>query len=232
MQRLLAFLLSFACLAAHAAPPQISDHAALLRLVEDYARSQLAGQPGRVSIEAGPLDPRLRLPACQALQPYTPSGARLLGKTSIGLRCTAPGRWNIFVPTRIAVETTYVTSAAPLAAGQVLQATDLAVLVGDLGSLPAGVITDPAAAVGKSLRFSIGAGQPLRQDQLLAPPVVQQGQSVKLVFHGPGFTASNEGRALNGGGEGQIIQVRTPSGIVVSGVAQADGTVRVSPSRP
>ncbi|WP_303785412.1 flagellar basal body P-ring formation chaperone FlgA [Azovibrio restrictus] len=232
MKRFSAFLLGCISLAALAAPPQTNDHGPLLRLVEDYVRGQLQGQSGLVTVQAGPLDPRLRLPACHAFQPYTPTGARLLGKTSVGLRCTSPGRWNIFVPVRIAVETTYVATAAPLAPGQTLQATDLVQLSGDLGSLPAGVVTDPAAAVGKSVRFSVAAGQPLRQDQLVSPPVVQQGQSVKLVFHGPGFTASNEGRALNGGSEGQIIQVRTSSGIVVSGVAQSNGTVLVSPAQP
>lgn len=232
MKTLFAFLLSCISAVVFAAPPQPSDHGQLLKVVEDYARGQLNNQGGQVSISAGPLDQRMRLPACTNLQPYTPSGARLLGNTSIGLRCLSPARWNIFVPVRISIESLYVATAAPLVSGQVLQASDLTVLMGDLGTLPAGVITDPGTAIGKTLRFSISAGQPLRQDQLTAPLVIQQGQSVKLIFHGPGFTATNEGRALNSGAEGQVVQVRTQSGLVVSGVAQANGTILVSYSQP
>ncbi|MGB4468146.1 MAG: flagellar basal body P-ring formation chaperone FlgA [Azovibrio sp.] len=219
-------------LAGFAAPAHADDHAALLKLVENHVLGQLQNQGGQVSVRAGPLDPRMRLPACSSYQAFTPNGARLQGNTSIGLRCNAPGRWSIFVPVRISILGNYVTTAAPLTTGQVLQATDLTVQSGDLGALPAGIITDPAQAIGKTVRFSLPAGQPLRQDQLTAPLVIQQGQSVQLVFHGPGFTATNEGKALNNASEGQIIQVRTPSGLIVSGMAQADGTVRVGQSSP
>lgn len=203
-----------------------------LSVVENHVRQQLQGQPGKISLTSGPLDPRLRLPPCSSYQAYTPSGIRLLGNVSIGLRCLAPSRWNIFVPVKIAIESTYVATATPLAAGQSIQPDNLLVLTGDLGTLPTGILTDPAQAVGKTVRFSLASGQPLRQDQLQAPLVIQQGQSILLVFHGPGFTATNEGRALNNAAEGQLVQVRTPSGTVISGIAQANGTVQVGESRP
>ncbi|MDD3481922.1 flagellar basal body P-ring formation chaperone FlgA [Azovibrio restrictus] len=204
----------------------------VLSAVENYVRQQLQGQPGRISVTAGPLDPRLRLPQCSSYQPYTPSGVRLLGSISVGLRCVGPARWNIFVPVRIAIESTYVATATPLVAGQSIQPDNLLVLTGDLGSLPAGILTDPSQAVGKTVRFSLASGQPLRLDQLLAPLVIQQGQSIQLVFHGPGFTATNEGRALNNAAEGQLVQVRTQSGTVISGIAQSNGTVLIGESQP
>jgi flagella basal body P-ring formation protein FlgA len=221
MRHFLFFLLALGLGIAHA-----TDDPAL-RTVERYVLEQLHGQPGKVSVSAGPIDPRLRLPACSAYQPYTPSGTRLIGNVSIGLRCTAPARWSIFVPVKIVIESSYVASAVPLAAGQIVQAADLSVQSGDLGNLPAGVLNDPAQAIGKSLRFAVAAGQPLRQDMLLAPQVIQQGQTVKLIFQGEGFTASNEGKALNAAAEGQVVQARTASGTVVSGIAQANGSVRV-----
>lgn len=232
MKLILAFLLYCMTLQTFAAPPQAQEHQQLLNAVEEYVLGQLNNQGGQVSVSAGPLDQRMRLAACQQLQPYTPSGARLIGHTSIGLRCLSPARWNIFVPVKVSVESPYVVTAVPLVSGQTLQASDLSVLTGDLGSLPAGVITDPGAAIGKTVRFSLSAGQALRQDQLTAPLVIQQGQSTKLVFHGAGFTATNEGRALNSAAEGQIVQVRTQSGLVVSGIAQTNGTVLVSPPPP
>jgi flagella basal body P-ring formation protein FlgA len=218
----LALCLVFFALFAYAAPQE-----AALRAVEDYVLQQLQGQAGKVSVSAGPLAPHLRLSPCASYQPYTPNGARLVGNVNIGLRCAAPTSWNIFVPVRIRIERHYVVTAVSLAAGQNIQPQDVRLLSGDLGTLPPGVLTDPAQAIGKRVKFSLAAGQPLRQDQLTAPQVIRQGQSVQLVFNGPGFTASNEGRALNNAAEGEVVQVRTLSGVVVRGIATAEGAVQV-----
>jgi flagella basal body P-ring formation protein FlgA len=211
------------------APILLADPA--LEAVEAFVRQELRDSPGQVSVTAAPLDSRLRLPACVSYQAYLSNpSARLVGNVSVGLRCLSPSRWSIFVPVKIAIETSYLAAAAPLAAGQIVQPGDLAVLTGDLGSLPGGVLTDPIQAIGKTLKISLAVGQPLRADALTAPLLIQNGQTVLLVFRGAGFTATNEGRALNRAAEGQMVQVRTLSGTVVSGVAQADGTVLVSSS--
>ena len=72
-------------------------------------------------------------------------------------------------------------------------AADVLAQSGDLGALPASVLTDPTQAIGKTVRNGIAAGQPLRSDLLTAAWAVQQGQSVKLLSTGAGFTISNEG---------------------------------------
>ncbi|MDR1349515.1 MAG: flagellar basal body P-ring formation protein FlgA [Zoogloeaceae bacterium] len=205
-----------------------------LTAVEDFVRGELtARHSGKVSVAVGPLDARLRLPECAQYQAYLPNhldAGRLVGNASIGLRCLAPARWNIFVPVKIAIETDYLAAANALPAGRALQATDLVLRVGDLGSLPANVLTRPEQAIGKTLRVALAPGQPLRQEALTMPIVIRSGQSVLLVFRGAGFTASNEGRALNQASEGQVAQARTASGTVVSGIAQADGTILVNTS--
>jgi flagella basal body P-ring formation protein FlgA len=58
--------------------------------------------------------------------------------------------------------------------------------------------------------------------------VVRQGQTVKTVSRGAGFSVSSEGRALHNAQEGQIVQVRTPSGQTVSGIARSGGIVEMS----
>ena len=115
----------------------------------------------------------------------------------------------------------------PLAQGQPIDASQLVVLKGDLTAMPAGVVTDMAQAVGRSSKVSLPAGAPLRLDSLNSKPVVQQGQSVRVVSSGPGFKVSAEGRAIGTAGEGQVVQVRTPAGAIISGIAQAGGLVEV-----
>ncbi|MDP3440758.1 MAG: flagellar basal body P-ring formation chaperone FlgA, partial [Azonexus sp.] len=101
-------------------------------------------------------------------------------------------------------------------------------LSGDISSLPTGVVVDPANAIGKTLRNSLGAGQPLRSDQLLAPLVIRQGQTVRVISSGPGFSVSSEGKAMNNAAEGEIAQIRMNTGQTVSGIARNDGSVEIS----
>lgn len=216
------FLLVISLVPASAATDPILDTA------ERHARLQTQGLPGKVTITVGQLDTRTQLPPCTAHEAYTPPGARMLGKTYVGVRCLGPNAWNVLVPVQISVATAYVTTARPIVAGQVLQAGDLVTLNGDLANQPTGIVTDPAMAIGKTLKNSLAAGQPLRSDQLLAPLVIRQGQTVRVISKGEGFSVSSEGKAINNASEGQVAQVRMPSGQVVSGVARADGSAEVN----
>ncbi|MCL2523686.1 MAG: flagellar basal body P-ring formation protein FlgA [Betaproteobacteria bacterium] len=194
---------------------------------ERYVRLQTKGMPGQVKITMGRLDVE-RLPPCSAHEAYTPPGTRLSGQAYIGVRCLGPNIWSVLVPVQIAVTGNYVVTARPLGAGQVLQEGDISELSGDLATLPSGVVGSAAEAVGKTLRNALGAGQPLRNDQLLAPLVIRQSQSVRVISRGAGFAVSGEGRALNNASEGQVVQVRiSSSNQTISGIAKADGTVEV-----
>ena len=99
---------------------------------------------------------------------------------------------------------------------------------GNLSTLPTNILTDQAQAIGKTVKNSFAAGLPLRSDLLIAPWAVQQGQSVKTVSNGPGFSVSSEGKALNNAVDGQVVQVRTASGQTVSGIARMGGVVEVT----
>ena len=91
-----------------------------------------------------------------------------------------------------------------------------------------GILTDEQQALGRSAKLSIAAGRPLRSDMLRQPLVVQQNQTVKVVTRGPGFQVANEGRALNNGLAGQVVQVRLGNGQIVSGIARASGIVEIA----
>lgn len=194
---------------------------------ERHVRLQTQGMPGKVQITMGKLDVS-RLPPCSAHEAFSPPGARLSGKSHVGVRCLGPNIWSVLVPVQISVTGSYVMTSRPLAAGQAVTAADLTVLSGDLSTLPTGVVTDPKSAIGKTLRNSLGAGQPLRGDQLLAPLVIRQGQTVRVISQGTGFAVSAEGKAMNNAAEGQLTQVRMSSGQTLSGVARADGSVEIS----
>lgn len=197
------------------------------RSVEQLVRSQTAGLPGKVSFTLGVIDARLSLPACTAEEAFIPPGARLWGNASVGVRCNGSNPWTIYVPVSVRILAGVVVAAHALAQGQLIQSSDLTVQEADLGELPLAVITDPRQAVGHIATLGIAPGQPLRQDLLRSPPVVQQGQSVTVRAQGPGFQVSAEGRAVSNAAEGQVALVRIASGRTVSGIARAGGIVDI-----
>jgi flagella basal body P-ring formation protein FlgA len=204
-----------------------ADTQIILDTAQQHLRLQTHGQSGSITITMGKFDGS-RLPPCSAHEAFTPQGSRLIGKTNVGVRCLTPNAWTVLVPAQIAVTGTYVTTTRPLIAGQAIQAGDLSSITGDVSNLPTGAINDPAAAIGKTLRNSLGAGQVIRADQLLAPLIIRQGQTVRLISSGVGFSVSAEGKAINNAAIGQLVQVRMESGQTVSGTARADGSVEIS----
>jgi flagella basal body P-ring formation protein FlgA len=205
------------------------QNVALLRtVVEQFLQTQTAGLPGEVKVKVGAIDGRTALAACPAPEAFLQPGARAWGKTTVGVRCTAPSAWTIFVQAQVSVQADYVAAALPLAQGQAIEQSQLVLVKGDIATMPNGIITDMSQAIGRTPTVSLAAGTPLRADSLRSKPVVQQGQAVRLVTNGNGFSVSGEGKAIGTAGDGQVVQVRTPSGTVVSGTARAGGMVEVA----
>lgn len=226
---LLPSLVCALCLAGAPLPAlaQGQDLEVVRRAAEAFARAQAATISGEVVVEAGALDTRLQLPACQTLQPYLPAGSRLWGRTNVGVRCQKPESWSVMVPVSVQVMADALFSARPLARGEPVTDQDIAAQRVDLTQLPAGTLTDRAQAVGRVPSVSLAAGLPLRAEMLRGAFVVTQGQSVRIVFSGDGFKVSSEGKALGNAALGEYVQVRAASGRVVKGQASSAGVVEV-----
>src|SRR5262245_24498393 len=182
------------CAAAGAQTADRQDPALIQNAASSYLQIQTAGLPGKVTYTVGTVDPRVVLPACPALEVYLPAGAKLWGATSLGVRCNGATPWNIYVTAQVRVMGTYLITARPLAQGQVLAEADISTLEADITQLPATVLTSAQQAVGKTITANLAPGQPLRQDMLRSALVIQQGQSVKLLSSGNGFTVTAEGK--------------------------------------
>lgn len=203
------------------------DMALLKAKVMDFLQIQTAGYPGKVTISVGSIDPNLRLSSCADVQVFLPAGSRAWGKTSVGLRCTVPNAWTIYVQSTVNVMAQYLVAAVPLAQGHAVTSQDLIFETGDLTQLPAGIFTSIDQAVGRIVNISMLAGTILRQEMVKIPPIVQQGQTVMISSAGKGFRVTAEGKALSKANEGQIVQVKVASGQVVTGIVRQGGQIEV-----
>lgn len=192
-----------------------------------FLKMQTASVRGKVTIEVKA--PRAELPACAALDAFQPPGSRIIGKTTVGVRCLAPAPWTVYLSAQVRVIDRYVVTRQPLPANHVLTDADLLLSEGDLGDLPVDVVSDPATMVGYRTVSGLAAGAPLRTSILKPPLAVQQGQTTRLLVNGPGFSVQSEGQALANASRGDRVRVKTLSGHVVSGIAQDGQQVVVGP---
>ena len=220
-------LLAQCAVAQTARTGERQDPAALRLLAEQFLLSQAASMPGVPTVQVNEPDARIKLAACNAPEAFLMSSSRLIGNTTVGVRCSAPVVWTVYLPARLSMAVDYVSSALPLAQGQRLGASDLIIKKGDLANLPAGVLTDASQAIGRSINLPVSAGMPITRATLRKQVVVQQGQAVRLQASGAGFSISSEGRALTTGYEGDAVQARTLSGQLITGLAQADGSLSI-----
>lgn len=192
-----------------------------------FLGQQTSGLPGKVGVTVEGLDPQNQLPPCAELTPFLPPGTRAWGRINVGVRCESPVNWTVYVPAQVSVIGEYLVTARPIRAGQVVSPADLERRTGDLAGEAPNTLTDMTQAVGHNARYTIATGNPLRADMLRLPQTVRQGQNVKVVGTGSGFTVTNEGRALNAASAGEPVRVRLGNGQVVSGKARTDGTVEL-----
>ena len=207
---------------------QQQDSAEIRLAVEQFFRAQTIGISGEKIVNVGKIDSRLNLARCMQLEPFLPSGSRAWGKTSVGVRCTSPKQWTIYIQVEVNVVADYIVTASQISQGQQIQASNLTKLRGDLSYLPADVVTDETQAIGKTANISLRSGVALRMDSIRNQLAIQQGQAVRLISTGSNFQVATEGRALTNAGEGQTVQVRTLSGQVISGTAKSSGIVEVT----
>jgi flagella basal body P-ring formation protein FlgA len=198
---------------------QFQNTEVVRQTAERFLREQTTGLPGRVTITVGDAVSD-RMPACGALEPFLPPGARLWGSTTVGVRCAGERPWTLYLQARVSINATYFVAARQINPGETIGPNDLSPRQGDLTLLPRTVATDAGQIVGTVAVNRITSGLPIRSDLLRSAIAVQQGQTVRVVSRGAGFEVSTEGQVLSRASAGDPVQVRTRAGQVVSGTVK------------
>jgi len=87
--------------------------------------------------------------------------------------------------------------------------------------------------VGMQLRRPVAAGQPLRQADLVRPPLVQRGSTVQIELSSSGLSVTGQAIALDAGADGEKIRVQnTTSHAFLFARVIGPGQVQVTPDAP
>jgi flagella basal body P-ring formation protein FlgA len=223
-----------ACLAAGAASAQAPAAPDFRELAQNWLHGALqTAQPAdarhlRLEAVVGNLDARLRLAPCGNIEPYLPVGARLWGKTRVGLRCVdGVSRWNVSLPVTVkAVGTAWVVKNH-VPAGSQIGAADVMEAEVDWAEEFNPVLKDRSLWLGQTATRMLTTGQTLRQGMVKPAQVFQAGAQVRVVAQGAGFEISSDAQALSAGVVGQLARVRMDSGRIASGVVLDMRTVKI-----
>jgi flagella basal body P-ring formation protein FlgA len=97
--------------------------------------------------------------------------------------------------------------ARPLTVGEVVRAADVTIVRRPKAEFAANIMTSAEQAVGLAARRPMRPGEVLRQTDLAKAELIARNDNVTITFQVPGITLTMRGKALEGGGQGDTINV-------------------------
>lgn len=176
-------------------------------MVEDYLeRSEITA---RHEIQVNPLDPRLRLAACDSdLTQSLESPAQPVGRVTVRVSCEGSTPWTVFVPAQVRIFRPVVVVKTALRRDSIIGAGDVALVEQDVSLPNRGYVTEVEQVIGRKLTRATRTDQVLTPAMLQLAEAVRRGDQVVISARSGGINVRMQGEALSGGTLGQQISVR------------------------
>jgi flagella basal body P-ring formation protein FlgA len=180
-----------------------------------------------IDVQVRPLDGRLGLAKCtQDLEALPTSTKRALGAVSVGIRCPGEETWTLYVRGEVAANQVVPVLTAALRRGDLIGNNDIILKKRRITQENGGIVTEIDGLIGMEARRNLDPGNPLRFNDLVAPILVERGQTVNIVSGGSGLRVSMQGKALAKGAAGdRVLVANLTSGTRVEGVVTPEGSV-------
>ena len=124
-----------------------------------------------------------------------------------------------------------VVPLRPIARGETLTASDVAVERRPRGAQGSDLLGEMTGAVGKVARRALLAGVAIRGGDVQRQEIVARGEIVSILYESPGIQISMRGRANEAGALGDTISITNPqSKRVLQGTITGHGRVNVAPA--
>jgi flagella basal body P-ring formation protein FlgA len=225
---LLAVGIFSASTAVHAAPTAAITSTRLIGEAAEHAVVvQAGGAAAQLSLNLAPLDPRLRLPACDTpLQAFLPQDGEVHHQTTVGVRCAGSVRWTIYTSVTVDSLAPVLVARYTLPRDAMLSAADFDLQTRRVPGLASAYPSNATALAGQRLRLALSAGEPLSRDALAPAPLVHRGQQVVILAHASGIEVRVAGIALSDGRIADHIRVQNQSSQrIVEAVVRSDSVV-------
>ncbi|MDJ0881365.1 MAG: flagellar basal body P-ring formation chaperone FlgA [Gammaproteobacteria bacterium] len=185
--------------------------------------------PYDVDFQLSKLDSRLNLKPCNsALDIRFTRADKVMGNTSVTIRCPQPVNWQIHLPVTVNVYDDVLVTKAPLSKGQTIDTRHLKARKENITRLSQGFFRSSDTLGELELKRNLSINTVITPAMLKPRLLVKSGQKVTITLDFKGMQIKSSGRALHSASLGQLVKVRnTHSNKVVEGIVFDEGQIRV-----
>lgn len=208
----------------------LQTHQSIREAAEQHVLDELPGSADKVSIEAGSIDSRLRLAACQQpLETFAPYRRSNSARITVGVRCNDTTRWTLYVPVSVSRMQEIVVAHEPMSRGDQITADSIRLELRDVARLHRGYLTSLDQALGKRVKRRIPVDGVVTPDRVMVQHAVKKGNQVTILARIGSLEVRMKGKALDSGAVGERIKVRNSSSErELEATVVARGTVKVA----
>lgn len=221
------YALALAALTRPASAADLAEPAMISAAAESAVRAQAGAAAKLLSLQAAPLDARLRVGACdRPLTAFLTDSSLLRAQTTVGVRCEGSVRWTIYTSVSVESQAAVLVARRALARNADISAADFQVQSRRVPGIVSAYVTDAGALTGQRLSRPVAAGEPLSFEALAPANLVHRGQQVVLVAHAGTLEVRMNAIALADGRASERIRVQNVSSQrVVEGVVRSENLV-------
>ncbi|NRB55359.1 MAG: flagellar basal body P-ring formation protein FlgA [Salinicola sp.] len=193
--------------------------------VERFLHQQTASLGDQVKIELQ--QSAADLGDCPTPQPFLPRPGVPQGRVTVGVHCGGHDNRTRYLQATVSAVVRHLVARRPIDPGQRLDAAALDWQQTDISRLRRGYLDDPAEAAGMVATRRIPPGTTLTEAMLRKPWMVKRGDTVVLTAVGQGFRVSRNVEALDNGGLGSTIRLKTENNQILQGRVTGQDRLRV-----
>lgn len=186
----------------------------LRRVIENYLLQKAAPLNAQVSVKKIGYSGDMKLPAGRvSFEVVAPERWEGYGNASLALivRVDDQVKRNLTVLVEVEALAEMVVATRTLERGEVLVASDLALVRRDISHVQGRFLKSTEEAIGLRVKSALRANSPVRGDYLERVPIVKSGQMVTILVENEAVRITASGRAKGSGALGDTIMVRNLS---------------------
>ncbi len=187
-------------------------HKEILAAAKQHLMDEANHNTGSVKIEVNPLDHRIKLTRCELpVETFSPSHPGSKSKSTVGVKCSSPKPWTLYVTAKLILEGPVVIAKRDLSRGTAISANDVQLVTQDTNRLLRGYFDTLPQVVGMTLKRNLRRNQVVTPSLLVVQKTIRRGQMVTILAGHSSIQVRMKGKAMRNGNPGELIPVQNLS---------------------
>lgn len=188
------------------------SHEEIMVAAKQHLLNEANHNTGSVTIDINPLDHRIKLTRCEIpLETFSPSNPGNKGKYTVGVKCSSPKPWTLYVTAKVGLEGPVVVARRDLSRGTAIDAGDVQLVTQNTNQLLRGHFDTLSQVVGRTLKRNLRRNQVVTPSLLVVQKTIHRGQMVTILAGHSGIEVRMKGKAMRNGNPGELIPVQNLS---------------------